>query len=69
MRYKFVHPRTERIVETLTDAQFVSLRQLAHRFDLLQTIEVHPVFGDKHAVMIDVGHMWIGVEADGYAHS
>jgi hypothetical protein len=55
-------------VASLTEAQIISIVQLASRFGLTGTIEVIPEFRSD-AVLMVAGGMTIGIEADGYAHT
>jgi hypothetical protein len=52
----------------MTEAQRVAVINLAQRFNLGDTVEVHTFFGDE-AIMLEVAGMWFGIETDGYAHT
>lgn len=61
----FRYPSGEPAV--LTKKQIESLNKIRERWGLPDSFHVHPAFGD--CVMVNVGSMWLGVEADGYTHS
>ena len=52
----------------MTDAQRAALDTLATRHTLSDPVTVEPVFATD-ALLVNIGSMWLGVEADGYTHS
>ena len=51
----------------MTAAQYESACKVADRFNLGSPVTVHG--GSDNCIMIEAGGMWVGVEADGYAHT
>jgi hypothetical protein len=51
----------------MTVAQYESACKVAERFNLGSPVTVHG--GSDNCIMIEAGGMWVGVEADGYAHT
>lgn len=67
MKYRFVYPNGEECTK-LTDAQKTALEAIGNRWNLTETITVHPMFMSD-GVLVDVGSMYLGIELDGYTHS
>ena len=67
MNYRFVYPTGD--VAQLAAPQLDSLKDVATRWNLTQTVEVQPMFGGDGAVLVNVGSMWLAVETDGHTHS
>ena len=56
----------------LTKQQQLAVARLSQRYDKPYRElrrEVMPTIGSDPCVMINVGHMWLGIEEDGYTHS
>ena len=53
----------------LTPEQIASVTRIHGKHNLVNTVEIHPMFAGDGGVMLNTGTMWIGIETDGYAHT